>query len=247
MGAGTVNTYRMLDALGKADQIPAVARDERLEHLDNRLKQTNREIKTLESERAALDQRARLLQGAPNAAAQITRSYQPVNEKLAAAQARKAQLEQDKAELESGTPEEVIKPEDIPGLKCHVCTLVAPDTKAGEAWMEVYIHAKLMLIDDTFMTLGSANINTRSMEVDSELNIAHHRPEITGPARRKLWEMHTGGRSGQEPMGAAGMKMAYKEWADILNEARDGRAEKKAPQTSLAPFLRTSAERSNLD
>jgi phosphatidylserine/phosphatidylglycerophosphate/cardiolipin synthase-like enzyme len=69
----------------------------------------------------------------------------------------------------------------VPGLKVHVATLVAPDTAPGKRWQEVYIHAKLMMIDDTFMTAGSANINTRSMQSDSELNIAHHRPEITGP------------------------------------------------------------------
>lgn len=34
----------------------------------------------------------------------------------------------------------------------------------------VYIHAKLMIVDDVFLTLGSANLANRSMTVDSELN-----------------------------------------------------------------------------
>lgn len=247
VGAGTVNTYRMLDALGKSNQIPGVARDEKLEHIDKQLKDANKEVKSLENERAALDQQSRLLQGVPNAAGAITNTYQTVNEKLDAAKARKAQLEKEKERLKNGKPEEVIKPKDIPGLKCHVCTLVAPDTKAGEPWMEVYIHAKLMLIDDTFMTLGSANINTRSMEVDSELNIAHHRPEITGPARQRLWNTHTKGKSGQEPLGQSGMKAAYDKWDDILKQSSKDRGNKQKPETCLAPFLRTSAERSNKD
>jgi phosphatidylserine/phosphatidylglycerophosphate/cardiolipin synthase-like enzyme len=35
-----------------------------------------------------------------------------------------------------------------------------------------YIHAKLLIVDDRFMTLGSANCTNRSMSFDSELNLA---------------------------------------------------------------------------
>jgi phosphatidylserine/phosphatidylglycerophosphate/cardiolipin synthase-like enzyme len=34
----------------------------------------------------------------------------------------------------------------------------------------VYIHAKLMIVDDVFLTMGSANLANRSMVVDSEIN-----------------------------------------------------------------------------
>lgn len=34
-----------------------------------------------------------------------------------------------------------------------------------------YIHSKLMIVDDRFLTVGSANLTNRSMSVDSELNI----------------------------------------------------------------------------
>jgi phosphatidylserine/phosphatidylglycerophosphate/cardiolipin synthase-like enzyme len=35
-----------------------------------------------------------------------------------------------------------------------------------------YIHAKLLLVDDRFLTVGSANTTNRSMGLDTELNIA---------------------------------------------------------------------------
>jgi phosphatidylserine/phosphatidylglycerophosphate/cardiolipin synthase-like enzyme len=35
-----------------------------------------------------------------------------------------------------------------------------------------YIHSKLMIVDDCRLTLGSANLNNRSMSLDSEINIA---------------------------------------------------------------------------
>lgn len=55
-------------------------------------------------------------------------------------------------------PKKKILPTEVTGLKVQVCTLVAPDSPPGH-WGYVYVHAKLMIVDDTFMTLGSANIN----------------------------------------------------------------------------------------
>jgi len=99
-----------------------------------------------------------------------------------------------------------------------------------------------MLIDDAFMTLGSSNINTRSMEVDSEMNITHHRPEITRPARLRLWDLHTNGQGAQEKAGDA-----FEEWARLMQKNVDRRRKKQIPLAPLTAFLRTSPERSNKD
>ncbi|WP_199226057.1 phospholipase D-like domain-containing protein, partial [Chromobacterium sp. Panama] len=122
-------------------------------------------------------------------------SYDELRERLNRARREQA----DPADPESRNP---IRPRDIPGLRIHVCTLVAPDAldaagweamlrrnqreadrpaAAGQGydWPFVYIHSKLMIINDVFMTQGSANINTRSMRVDSELNICHERGDIS--------------------------------------------------------------------
>lgn len=37
---------------------------------------------------------------------------------------------------------------------------------------QVFIHSKLMVVDDRFLTIGSANANNRSMGLDTELNLA---------------------------------------------------------------------------
>jgi phosphatidylserine/phosphatidylglycerophosphate/cardiolipin synthase-like enzyme len=52
------------------------------------------------------------------------------------------------------------------GHRFGVYNVFAP----GEA--SVYIHAKLMIVDDRFMTVGSANFTNRSMAIDSELNLS---------------------------------------------------------------------------
>lgn len=43
-----------------------------------------------------------------------------------------------------------------------------PDDKKAP----VYIHSKILIVDDRFVTIGSANVTNRSMGLDSELNIS---------------------------------------------------------------------------
>ncbi len=47
----------------------------------------------------------------------------------------------------------------------------------------VYIHSKVLIVDDRFMTIGSANATNRSMGLDSELNISF---EATSIRNRRL-------------------------------------------------------------
>ena len=251
MGDGTVNTYRMLDSLGRADTIPEVARDQRLQDIDAQLDQNQKAMDPLLARRDALDSQARMLQG--TGSADLNDRYAPINAQLAPLQARQQQLEDAKARLSplsakeraagsTRTPE-AIQQADIPGLKVQVATLVAPDTPDGQPWQEVYIHAKLMLVDDTFMTLGSANINTRSMQTDSELNIAHHRPEITGPLRARQWAKYTDGKVTQ----GMSLKDAYKAWTNLMRANLERRAQHQQPIAQLAEFLRSSGKITNKD
>lgn len=257
MGVGTVNTYRMLDSLGRADTIPEVARDQRLEDINKQQK----EREQLLAERARLNKELKQLECSPGTGQSLNERYAPINAKieqnnakLAPLEARQQQLEAAKARLEpkslkekltgSDRTPEAIKQANIPGLKVHVATLIAPDTPAGKAWQEVYIHAKLMLIDDAFMTLGSANINTRSMQTDSELNITHHRPEITTPLRNQQWAKYTGGRVTE----GTSLFKAYNLWQKIMTKNADTKNKKTGkPIAQLAEFLRTSDKISNDD
>lgn len=47
-------------------------------------------------------------------------------------------------------------------------TFYIPKTKRGDA---IYVHAKLMIIDDRILRIGSANMNNRSLGLDSECDI----------------------------------------------------------------------------
>jgi phosphatidylserine/phosphatidylglycerophosphate/cardiolipin synthase-like enzyme len=55
----------------------------------------------------------------------------------------------------------------------------------------VYVHSKLMIVDDAWMTVGSANLEKRSLERDSELNVTCWDADVVR-ARRELFAEHGG-------------------------------------------------------
>jgi phospholipase D1/2 len=85
--------------------------------------------------------------------------------------------------------------QDTLGLKVSVARLRTSglDAKNQMAYREIYIHSKLMLIDDVFVTLGSANLNQRSMSVDSEINIAATGQALASDLRKRVFMLHSGG------------------------------------------------------
>ncbi|MDB4974599.1 MAG: hypothetical protein JWN48_2940 [Myxococcaceae bacterium] len=49
-----------------------------------------------------------------------------------------------------------------------------------------YIHSKLMIVDDRFLTVGSANLTNRSMAVDTELNVSVEADSDDEPLARSI-------------------------------------------------------------
>lgn len=63
----------------------------------------------------------------------------------------------------------------------------------------IYIHSKLMVVDDLVLTIGSTNLSNRSMSLDSEVNVAWSTTEsggelagAIGALRRRLLTEHIG-------------------------------------------------------
>lgn len=89
---------------------------------------------------------------------------------------------------------------------------------AADRYREIYIHSKLLLIDDGFFTLGSANLNQRSMASDSEINVATDSPKAAAALRKRVWGLHTGGASGCNPGGNEDWEIydAFDKWRELL-------------------------------
>jgi len=67
------------------------------------------------------------------------------------------------------------------------CTLFARSRNLTDP---IYIHAKIAIIDDNWLTLGSANLNEHSLFNDTEMNIVTRDPDLARDTRLRLWAEH---------------------------------------------------------
>jgi phosphatidylserine/phosphatidylglycerophosphate/cardiolipin synthase-like enzyme len=63
-------------------------------------------------------------------------------------------------------------------------------THDGEHTTQVYVHAKLGIVDDRWLTVGSANLNEHSLFNDTEVNIVTDDSAIARETRLRLWSEH---------------------------------------------------------
>jgi phosphatidylserine/phosphatidylglycerophosphate/cardiolipin synthase-like enzyme len=54
----------------------------------------------------------------------------------------------------------------------------------------VYVHAKVGIVDDCWLTLGSANLNEHSLFNDTEMNLVCCDPDLARSTRLRLWAEH---------------------------------------------------------
>ncbi len=73
------------------------------------------------------------------------------------------------AEPQAAVIDCIVEAARVGGHALGIYNVQSPDETTAEP-IFVYIHAKLMIIDDRFFTMGSANLANRSMTVDSEIN-----------------------------------------------------------------------------
>jgi len=78
--------------------------------------------------------------------------------------------------------------------RVRVFTLYTGARGPKERWefKPIYVHAKVAIVDDQWFTVGSANLNGRGMEGDSELNAQVRDPELARALRLRLWSEHLG-------------------------------------------------------
>ena len=79
--------------------------------------------------------------------------------------------------------------------RLHFFTLAtsAPHPDRGHMrYRPIYVHAKVGIVDDRWATIGSANLNSRGMSHDVELNVAALDVEFSRGLRLMLWAEHAG-------------------------------------------------------
>jgi phosphatidylserine/phosphatidylglycerophosphate/cardiolipin synthase-like enzyme len=94
-----------------------------------------------------------------------------------------------------GVLAELIDADDDNG-RILACALYARSGRRSDA---IYVHAKVAVIDDKWLTLGSANLNEHSLFNDTEMNIVAHAPALALQTRQRLWAEHLELPAGQIP------------------------------------------------
>jgi len=158
----------------------------------------------------------------------------------------KKQQEDDKAREKTKAEMEKV------GVMVHICRLRNSQVNhkkrlgglAYRSWKpvlygDIYVHSKLTIFDDAYLTLGSANWNHRSMVTDTELNIAVQSHDHAGADfRKKIWAAHTNGLwlDKKKDGSKTNPKHWYKQWDDILRENFNAYSKNEPLIMNLFPY-----------
>jgi phosphatidylserine/phosphatidylglycerophosphate/cardiolipin synthase-like enzyme len=63
-------------------------------------------------------------------------------------------------------------------------------SRTGQLSGPLYVHAKIGIVDDSWLTIGSANLNEHSFFNDTEMNVACRDPARARETRLRLWSEH---------------------------------------------------------
>jgi phosphatidylserine/phosphatidylglycerophosphate/cardiolipin synthase-like enzyme len=105
------------------------------------------------------------------------------------------------------------------------CTLSA---HTGELAGPMYVHSKIAIVDDAWMTVGSANLNEHSFFNDTEVNVITCDPAVARQTRLRLWSEHL--ELPLDRVGGDPAAVVDDHWRPIAVEQRE-RFERDAPST----------------
>ena len=111
-------------------------------------------------------------------------------------------------------------------------------TLMAARYREIYIHSKLMVIDDSFFTLGSANLNLRSMAVDAEINVGSDDVGKSKDLRQRVWKLHSGNAAncGGGDGSPRAISDTFKSWRQLMTDNASARTKGDATVGFLIPF-----------
>lgn len=255
IGPGVVNSDRMFKALGRRDVMPIVVTKRTPEDADDKNIQKRYEttkvdgsgvISKYDTTRnsnsiptyAELERKAQPPKYGGRTAEEVQRisnAHKDAKEKLPTAQEHFGKT------LFKDLSSEI-------GIKSHICVLYSMYSKGkdwrAENWQEVYIHSKVTMINDVFLTMGSANINSRSMQGDTELNLALEHGETVRKLRKDLWKINTNStKANPDNMHLnSTAKSVFDEWENLIKKNSSLKKSGQKPQQPLSGFLRLSPE-----
>lgn len=98
---------------------------------------------------------------------------------------------------------------------------------------EIYIHSKVAIVDDAAFTIGSANLNLRSMALDSELNVLSDAFEVAYQLRVDLFRQCT---TDPGPSAFSGMRDTFIDWKETAERNKGLMDNGDRLSSQLLPF-----------
>jgi phosphatidylserine/phosphatidylglycerophosphate/cardiolipin synthase-like enzyme len=92
----------------------------------------------------------------------------------------------------------------------------------------VYVHAKIGIVDDRWLTVGSANLNEHSLFNDTEMNLVTHDAALVRRTRLRLWSEHL--ERSEASVSAEPVEVVDELWKPIAEE-QHARREAGLPPT----------------
>ena len=114
----------------------------------------------------------------------------------------------------------------------------------------VYVHAKVGIVDDAWLTIGSANLNEHSLFNDTEMNVVCHDGELARATRLRLWAEHLeptrATSTGAEPSDRPPLEADSQAAARLRATGRERHAPpRQAAELSVAPSACSARSRAS--
>ncbi len=128
----------------------------------------------------------------------------------------------------------------------YVYTLATSYKDNGEnkeiySYNDIYVHAKLFIVDDEWYSIGSANISYQSLRTDSEINVAVWDRNGAKKLRQDLWKEHLEYSNNkiqynQEVIIDNKIEDAFEQWRFFARANRYNRMTKARAENRLMPL-----------
>jgi phosphatidylserine/phosphatidylglycerophosphate/cardiolipin synthase-like enzyme len=105
-------------------------------------------------------------------------------------------------------------------------------SRTGDRDDPLYVHAKVGIVDDRWMTIGSANLNAHSLLNDTEMNIATDDAALARATRERLWAEHLE-LPLEEVAGVDPIELIDQRWRPIASEQLRRRERGERPSHRL--------------
>jgi phosphatidylserine/phosphatidylglycerophosphate/cardiolipin synthase-like enzyme len=109
--------------------------------------------------------------------------------------------------------------------------------------VRVYVHAKVGIVDDAWLTIGSANLNEHSLFNDTEVNVVVHDRAVARATRLRLWSEHL--QRPEDEVSGDPAHVIDELWRPIAEEQarRERLGEPRTHRLTLLPNVSRHAER----